>query len=101
MRSPVRVIGIQASHLASRLGVWRRIEQARDAAAMTTLDLASAFQLRKDVDLLAGALGNVLGLHEPRDGSPYCPGCSTNRERRGWPCPTWDAASRELLGNTA
>ncbi len=95
MRTRPCGIGRQASFLASRFRVWQRIDQAR-VTARTADHLTFPAQGRADVELLGRTLATVLFLHEPRDGSPYCPGCSTLRNQRSWPCPTWDLARAEL-----
>jgi hypothetical protein len=94
------VIGREASFLATRLGTWQRIDQAR-LSARTADDLSFTYQAREDIELLGRTLAEVLFLHEPRDGSRVCPGCSTARNRRAWPCPTWELASRELTGRAS
>ncbi len=100
MRTDLCGIGRQAAFLASRVRVWARIDEAR-ASARTVADVVFADQGRIDVELLGRTLGKVLFLHEPRDGSPHCPGCSTLRNQRTWPCPTWELASEELNGGDA
>jgi hypothetical protein len=95
MSAEVSVVGQQAVALARHLSTWHRIDQAR-MTARTADDASFTVQAREDVELLGRTLARLLLLHEPRDGSPYCPGCSTERNRRAWPCPTWGLVTHEL-----
>jgi len=64
-----------------------------------------------DVPKLIAALAKVLDLHKPHAGSEgsWCAGCAidcsdedepafSSGAWRGWPCPTYLAIARELLG---
>ena len=81
------MIGQDAERLSRHSAVWHRLRdarsRARDADDQTLLAYA-----REDVSVLAYALSECLSLHEPRDGSPYCPQCSHGM-RVIWPCPVW------------
>ena len=88
-------IGPDAVALASRLAVWRRIQEARISAEADD-EYGFAAMARENVIALSGALENILNLHEPRDGRPYCPTCSTRGKPSPWPCPTWLIALRDM-----
>jgi hypothetical protein len=82
------VIGQDAQRLSRHSAIWHRLREARgrarDADDQTLLAYA-----RDDVSMLAYALSECLTIHEPRDGSPYCPQCSAHGGRVIWPCPVW------------
>ncbi len=89
------MIGPEAAASATRFAVWQRIDRARRAARRSDLHTFAA-HAREDVEAFGAALADLLFLHEPRDGSPHCPGCSAGAAV-AWPCPVWQVAVRDLV----
>lgn len=78
-----------SDHLTARMTALRYIDGARLAARTTEPHRLSLTQARRDIETLGGTLADLLFMHEPRDGSPLCPGCSEPGCPRLWPCRTW------------
>lgn len=89
------MIGHEAEKLSQHSAVWHRLREARNRARDAD-DVVLLAYAREDVTVLSGALAECLGMHEPRDGSPYCPACSAHGGRVPWPCRVWQRAEIAL-----
>lgn len=93
------MIGADAAWLATRTGVWRRLHRAQALHRMVGADRPDP--ISDEAALLARTLAAILSVHEPRDGSPYCPGCSSIAHRSAWPCSIWHLVVHYLAGCSA
>lgn len=89
------MIGQDAERLSRHYAVWQRLREARTMAREAD-DLTLLAYARDDLADLSLALTEFLRLHEPRDGSPWCPECSGTWARVQWPCPIWQNVEKSL-----